>query len=324
MHSTLDKLVDENNSIGAHLRLLGLLCAISLLFACEAESRDSEPSAIAATGQASVAMVAESRFSDNVPTGERPSYNRANWKHWIDEDTDCQDTRQEVLIEESLTEVTFEDSRECRVASGTWFDVYTGQLFLDPSGLDVDHLIPLANAHQSGGWQWSSDEKQIFANDLSDPDSLIAVSASANRSKGARDPSAWKPSNVDAWCAYASAWSRLKERWALDISEHEAEAIAEMQSTCGIEGQDNWPISSDSQYEAGSVSRFNNNESETNPVIENGTDNSSEFKDRDCGDFDTWEQAQGFFIAQGGPLLDHHRLDGDQDGVPCESLLARP
>ncbi len=42
--------------------------------------------------------------------------------------------------------------------------------------------------------------------------------------------------------------------------------------------------------------------------------------DRDCGDFATWKQANDFFIAAGGPNSDPHRLDGDQDGVPCQSL----
>ena len=42
--------------------------------------------------------------------------------------------------------------------------------------------------------------------------------------------------------------------------------------------------------------------------------------DRDCGDFSTWKQANEFFIAAGGPQNDPHRLDGDSDGVPCESL----
>ena len=42
--------------------------------------------------------------------------------------------------------------------------------------------------------------------------------------------------------------------------------------------------------------------------------------DRDCGDFSTWNQANDFFVAAGGPQSDPHRLDGDNDGVPCESL----
>ena len=46
--------------------------------------------------------------------------------------------------------------------------------------------------------------------------------------------------------------------------------------------------------------------------------------DRDCGDFNTWQQANDFFLSAGGPVLDRHRLDGDNDGVPCESLPGAP
>ena len=42
--------------------------------------------------------------------------------------------------------------------------------------------------------------------------------------------------------------------------------------------------------------------------------------DRDCGDFSSWNVANEFFIAAAGPASDPHRLDGDRDGIPCESL----
>ena len=52
-----------------------------------------------------------------VPAGI-PEYDRGDWKNWVDADGDCQDERQEVLIEESLEAVTFETDRECRVETG--------------------------------------------------------------------------------------------------------------------------------------------------------------------------------------------------------------
>jgi hypothetical protein len=66
-----------------------------------------------------------------------PKYDRDAWRHWIDANRDCQDTRQEVLIAESRAHLRLNASR-CRVASGRWIDVYTGQRFFDPSDLDVD------------------------------------------------------------------------------------------------------------------------------------------------------------------------------------------
>lgn len=156
-----------------------------------------------------------------------PAYSRDEWQHWIDEDRDCQDTRQEVLIEESLVTPTL-DTRGCRVLSGLWRDEYTGLLFTDPSDLDIDHRVPLANAHRSGGWPWDASRKRAYANDLRDPEHLLAVSATANRSKGDRGPDAWRPLSVDSWCKYASDWRSVKQRWALSISPQEDAALREM------------------------------------------------------------------------------------------------
>ena len=86
-------------------------------------------------------------------------YDREEWSHWIDEDGDCQDTRQEVLIEESVGLVSYTDSRQCRVASGVLTGPYTGEEFTDLGELDIDHMVPLAEAHSSGGWTWSEAKK---------------------------------------------------------------------------------------------------------------------------------------------------------------------
>jgi len=81
-------------------------------------------------------------WSNNVKL--YPEYLRKQWKHWSDADDDCQDTRQEVLIEESEIAVTFTDSDECRVLAGQWTDPYSGETFTDPRDLDVDHMFLFA------------------------------------------------------------------------------------------------------------------------------------------------------------------------------------
>ena len=156
-----------------------------------------------------------------------PDYDRTHWLLWIDVDGDCQDTRQEVLIEESLIVPTL-DPRGCRVVAGRWRDEYTGAVYSNPLDLDVDHRVPLANAHRSGAWAWDQSRKREYANNLDDPEHLVAVGAAENRRKGDRGPEAWRPPFRDSWCHYAAAWQVVKRRWALTITADEDGAIREM------------------------------------------------------------------------------------------------
>ena len=163
-----------------------------------------------------------------------PPYDRDDWKHWVDEDKDCQNTRHEVLIEESLASVTFKSERKCQVATGEWFDPYTGETITNATKLDMDHMVPLKNAHDSGGWAWDKDRKSAFANEMSQEHHLIAVTASANRSKGARGPEKWKPANRDYWCDYATDWVQIKVDWELSATKTEWAALQEMLQTCDV------------------------------------------------------------------------------------------
>ena len=166
-----------------------------------------------------------------IPTGI-PAYSRSQWKHWVDADGDCQDARQEVLIAESLVPVTFETDRKCRVETGRWFGVFTGAYFEDPGDVDVDHMVPLKNAHNSGGWDWSPAMKEEYANNLGDDDHLIAVQDNANQSKGARGPDEWMPPDETYWCQYAQDWAEIKARWKLTMTDPEVEAVMEMLQRC--------------------------------------------------------------------------------------------
>jgi len=161
-----------------------------------------------------------------------PKYDREQWNSWIDDDGDCQNTRHEVLQLESYVSVLFTNNNECYVQSGRWFDPYNGEYLYFASDLDIDHFIPLYNAHISGGWQWSEKKKTDFANNIDDPDILIAVKNTTNREKSAPAPDEWKPDNQLYWCEYAYDWIRIKHEWKLSVTNSEWEALIEMLRTC--------------------------------------------------------------------------------------------
>lgn len=120
----------------------------------------------------------------------------------------------------------------CDVVSGRWVDIYTGQAFTDPSLLDIDHMVPLANAHRSGGAGWDAGQKRDFANHLAITDALVAVSASANRSKSDRSPDQWLPPNGFIHCRYATAWVDVKYEWALTVTSAERDKLQEILTGC--------------------------------------------------------------------------------------------
>ena len=280
------------------------------------------------TGTTTVMLVVRA-----VPDGI-PAYDRDDWDHWIDEDGDCQDTRQEVLIAESLIPVTYEGTTTCRVETGGWYGVFSGQTFNDPSRLDIDHFVPLANAHKSGGWGWSESQKESFANSLGYHGHLVAVSASQNRSKGAKGPEEWKPADTDFWCDYAVIWATIKSQWALSVTQAEFNALQQMMSTCtepvsvGVIGT---PIPGPIPTATSTVDPTTGPgvtpaptliPTPTSPPIPTPTLQPTVFVDRNCGDFSTWAEAQAFFEAAGPG--DPHGLDGDGDGIACESLPGAP
>lgn len=136
-----------------------------------------------------------------------------------------------MLIAESTVTVTLSSDR-CDVVAGRWVDAYTGAVITDPSTIDIDHMVPLADAHRSGGARWTTTVKRSYANDLELDVALIAVSASANRSKGDRSPDEWKPPAATAWCGYATWWVEVKYRWTLTVTSSEKSALQDMLSIC--------------------------------------------------------------------------------------------
>jgi hypothetical protein len=165
-----------------------------------------------------------------------PEYDRDEWGRWRDEDKDCQDTRQEVLVRQSEVPPTFKDEKGCKVATGKWTCPYTGETFTDPGKMDIDHVVPLLEAHESGGWRWDEERKRSYFNDLS-PGHLVATSASSNRSKGARGPDEWMPEIPEVKCGYLRAWAGVKEKWGLEMDCGESKAMVSLVAgVCGLGG----------------------------------------------------------------------------------------
>ena len=176
------------------------------------------------------------RYSRKLPlqSGEPQPYRREHYLtngKWDDTDGDCQNTRQEVLIIESLQRIKLAPDG-CRILSGLWYDPYSNSYITEADELEVDHFIPLKEAHISGAHLWSNEERVAFANDIDNPHLLIAVSAEVNRSKGAKDPARWLPPNKSFHCEYIRRWIALKERYSLSYDELELRTIHEMQRRC--------------------------------------------------------------------------------------------
>ena len=170
----------------------------------------------------------------NIPSRRTAplTYHRSLYGGWLDTDNDCQNTRQEILIAESRVEASL-DETGCIVIAGEWHDPYLDSLITDPSVIDIDHFIPLAEVHRSGGAKWDDSTRYSFGNDLSKNGVLIPVSASANRSKGDRDPANWLPTNTAYHCQYIDRWVALKETWRLTMDYAEHQAVMDIQDDCG-------------------------------------------------------------------------------------------
>jgi hypothetical protein len=153
-------------------------------------------------------------------------YSRAEFPHWRSSGDNC-DVRDSVLKRDG-TKVKVSG---CNVVAGTWKSAYDGVVLNSPTKVDIDHMVPLANAWRSGAAAWTKDRRGDFANDLADPQ-LIAVSASSNRAKGDQDPSTWKPKATESWCEYAEDWIAVKTVWKLTVTTAEKAALNDMLRKC--------------------------------------------------------------------------------------------
>ncbi len=161
-------------------------------------------------------------------------YSRTSFGGWRDANGDCQNTRAEVLIAESRVAVTYASSSRCTVKAGRWHSWYDGKTWTLASDVDIDDVVALKEAWDSGARFWSSTERARFHNDLGYAWTLDAVTDNVNSSKGDSDPAQWLPPLTSARCAYATHWVAIKYRWRLSVdSAEKARLAAVLSGTCG-------------------------------------------------------------------------------------------
>ena len=146
---------------------------------------------------------------------------------WRDQGNDC--STRELVLRRDGTDVRTGSS--CNPTRGRWRSPYDGQTVRDPDGIDIDHMVPLANAWRSGADRWTDARREAFANELAKPE-LRAGSRYINRSKGDQSPDQWRPSNTRYWCKYARAWITVKFEWDLSVTRAERAARREMLTFC--------------------------------------------------------------------------------------------
>lgn len=152
---------------------------------------------------------------------ERPAgYRRTLFKHWLDVDGDGCDAREQVLKRDA-TGLPQVDPFKCFVVEADWVSPYDGKKTSDRTEVDIDHMVALKEAWDSGAWGWTESQRTAYANDTSDSRSILAVSSSSNRSKSDKDPSNWLPPLKSYWCIYVSNWISVKARWNLSMDESE-------------------------------------------------------------------------------------------------------
>ncbi|MGW7534712.1 HNH endonuclease family protein [Amycolatopsis sp. NPDC054798] len=151
-------------------------------------------------------------------------YRREDWPHWDRIGGEC-DAREQVLKAQGRHVTT---GAHCTVTGGEWTSPYDGVTVTTPSGLDIDHMVPLAEAARSGTRGWTRAQRETYANDTAAV--LVAVTAKANRSKGDQDPAKWLPARDR--CGYVAHWVAVKAKYAMTVDPAEAAAIRGVLDHC--------------------------------------------------------------------------------------------
>ncbi|MGC5363944.1 HNH endonuclease family protein [Streptomyces sp. DT24] len=159
--------------------------------------------------------------------GSSSGYSRAKFPHWITQSGAC-NTR-EVVLKRDGTNV--QQNASCAAISGSWHSEYDGATWTAASDLDIDHMVPLAEAWRSGASGWTNTQRQAYANDLTRPQ-LIAVTDNVNQAKSDKDPAEWLPPRAAYRCTYVRAWVHVKHYYELTVDSAEKSALQTALKDC--------------------------------------------------------------------------------------------
>lgn len=173
----------------------------------------------------------ELAVNDNPTPPEK--YNRVEQfgPAWKDVDHNGCDTRNDILARDLKT---ISDRRNaCVITAGQLADPYSGERIdfnkKDASKVQIDHIVALENAWQSGAYNLTQEDREALAND---PDNLLAVNGHDNMAKGSKSADQWMPPNTTYACTYASKQVQIKDRYALTVTTSEKRALADALATC--------------------------------------------------------------------------------------------
>lgn len=155
--------------------------------------------------------------------GSSDGYSRAKFPHWHTVSGTC-DTRETVLRRDG---VGVETNAACAAVSGSWYSPYDGAVWSLASDVDIDHMVPLAEAWRSGAGSWTTARRETFANDLASSQ-LWAVTDNVNQAKSDKDPARWLPPRIGFRCTYARSWTDVKYRYDLTVDQAEKTALRDL------------------------------------------------------------------------------------------------
>ena len=166
----------------------------------------------------------------------KTGYTRAQFgQTWADVDRNGCDTRNDILKRDLTSEVFKEKTRECVVLSGTLIDPYSGESINFVRGnvssmeVQIDHVVALSNAWQTGAFKLTLKERTAFAND---PLNLLAVKGRLNSQKGDGDAATWLPPLKSFRCDYVSRQIAVKLKYKLWFTAPEKEAMIRILKNC--------------------------------------------------------------------------------------------